>query len=286
MNLDHLEQLTSEANSGVVLKNMKIHMALSPSALGNLNKKISEELDGRLYEYHRDFDGMLLHYQDAALQSNGGSIQTDEDGFPHFDVKLKAYIFKPAKDIEVTAEVYEANSLVIDCRIFGNISCTLFKKENAGHFNAGDKLKVILTEVSHLKFRTKIYASILSVLESGDSCAQNKKITFDNDDPEVVETPSTPNQRLVFNVDSEDSENSKLESNKKKKKKKRKHADIDDTNNSTLTELNPSTINDGSSVTSPTPKKKKKRSLEPSNEETPDDGSKVKKKKKKKERNG
>ena len=37
MNLDHLEQLTSEANSGVVLKNMKIHMALSPSALGKLN---------------------------------------------------------------------------------------------------------------------------------------------------------------------------------------------------------------------------------------------------------
>ena len=44
MNLDHLEQLTSEANSGVVLKNMKIHMALSPSALGKLNIFLQDEI--------------------------------------------------------------------------------------------------------------------------------------------------------------------------------------------------------------------------------------------------
>jgi len=272
-----LEVLSKEPNSGISIINTNVHMALSPSNIEKFEEKVLVTLDGRLFRFHNDFDGMLLHHQDAVVVKQGGSFFIDEVGYPHLDVKLKAYIFRPLKGIECVAEVYEANSTTIACRLFDNIFVNVLRNENLDYFDAGDKLRVILTEVSHKQFRTTIFAKMLSVVSKSGGNQQNKKTTFSHqqeDDISVVETPV--NKKTTFNIDDDEDENVVIEPSSKKKKKKRKHSGED----GTLAELNPAAgLNDSEADVSK-PKKKKKAD----SEQEDLDSSKVKKKKKKKDR--
>jgi len=214
---NELEKLSKDPSSGFKVLKTNIHIALGPSALGGgQENKIIEELDERLNEYHRDFDGMLLHYEDVKVTNT--NIRLDYKGFPHLDVKLKAYVFQPRCGVKVNCSVFLPQNKILDCRIFNKMPIRVNLYKDHDTYNAGDKLLVELTEVVHNPWKTKLTAKIVSVVCRNSSSATdlNKKITFDDSDAEE-------------NIDAEEDDNSKS--------RKRKSEDLDESTSTAQDDL-------------------------------------------------
>jgi len=289
MDPEELKVQAANANSGIIIKKVNIHLFLQPTGLDNIEEKVDQELEQRLYSYHKDFDGMLLYYEDMAVRKKGGSIHIDEDGFPHLDVRVKAFIFRPVKGVETTATVVEEHTNLIDCRLFDNIYLTVIKNQSNVKLNPHDIVRVTLTDVAHHHHRTKLHGNILSVVSQSHKCGggwgkENKKILF-NDEDEYTEDVST---KVKVEPTTTDPSEGEEESRSSKKKKKRKQKDRDENLNITSPEkpLGEVTVKVEKEEPPPEEKKKKKkkkkekRALE---ETTEDDGyvSPAKKKRKK-----
>lgn len=275
MDAEELRTLAATENSGIFIKKVNIHMSLQPTALGNTEQKADQELERRLYRYHKDFDGMLLYYEDVAVKKKGGSIHIDEDGFPHINVKVKAFIFRPVKGVETVASVVEEHSNLIDCRLFDNIYLTVIKNQSNVKLEPTDVVRVVLTDVMHHQHRTKLHANILSVVSQTAPRTQNTKISF-GEEEEYTEDKLPKIKAEPVTDPSEGEEDSKSS----KKKKKRKERERDENLNIPTQEVEVKKeikTDEKPALTSVKKKKKDKRDLE-EQEETEEPASPVKKK--------
>jgi len=231
---NELETLAKDTKSGIKIYDKRIHLAMLPNALGKQNEKVQELLQYRLYKYHRDFDGILLYFEDLKVMMKTGGFHLDYNGFPHLDVRLKAYVFRPQRGIEVTCKVFKSSTNNLACRLFDQIYITAVKsKEETEIFNSGDIIKVEITDVLHHNHNTRISANFLSVIskaavklktegvksEGEDNTASaNKKIVFNDSDSEGEEAKVTSSKRKHDNSDVEEG-NSTPKAKKKKSKK-------------------------------------------------------------------
>jgi len=241
-----------DENCVLLKKITRIHLSLRPNALDSLDGKVNEELESRKFQYHKDFDGMLVHYSDVRV-NHSQSIFVDEEGFPHINVRLKVHIFRPVKGMVTVATVNENNKSFLDCRMFSSIPITVYKNQfqTEEEILPGDQIKVTLTEVIHMNHRTKLAGAITEVLQSATSHQhKNKKTTFSDDDEtfdQIVKTEQHPRARAQINIKSEaepttadnTTDTSLLSPNKvKKSKKKKKRKADDDIENLNDSELN------------------------------------------------
>jgi len=227
MDVSKLDSLAQDKTCGLVVQKTKIHMSLQPKALQAINAKVKEELESRLFQYHKDFDGMLIHFSDVAVIKSGGSVHIDEEGYPHINVRLKAYIFRPLKGMEIDANVYDYHNNIIECRVFSDITITAYINEFQikGEVNSGDLIKVQLTEVNHQGHFTRLAGTIKEIvhLQTTTVKKKNKKKTFSEDDGNAEENipddlPETAvvkkNKRKTFSEDdgNDDSINNNVKS--------------------------------------------------------------------------
>jgi len=233
---DELEKLSKDPTSGIKVLTTTIHIALSPSVLGKTKEKIKEELTERLNTYHRDYDGMLLHFEDVKVLNGRNSINLDYQGYPHFDVKLKAYVFQPKRGLKVTCSVFLPQNFLLDCRIFDRI---VIKVPNQAReaYKIGDRLLVELTEVMHKNFYTKISGKFISVEDKQNKVSNKKKKFLENSDEEnghedQSEEPTSKKSKKrkleedppvdELNTNNNNDEETQIVKSKKNKKKKDK----------------------------------------------------------------
>merc|ERR1711872_452961 len=116
----------------------------------------------------------------------GSSVHIDEEGYPHINVRLKAYIFRPLKGMEIDANVYDHHNNIIECRVFSDITITAYINEFQikGEVNSGDLIKVQLTEVNHQGHFTRLAGTIKEIvhLQTTTVKKKNKRKTFSEDD--------------------------------------------------------------------------------------------------------
>jgi len=233
---DELVKLSKDPTSGIIVITTTIKMMLSPSVLGKAKEKIKEELTERLNVYHRDYDGMLLHFEDVKVLNEKNSIDLDYQGYPRFDVELKAYVFQPKRGLKVTCSVFLPQKFILDCRIFDRIVIKV-PNQTRDAYKVGDRLLVELTEVMHKNFYTKLTGQFISVVEDKQNKVSNKKKKFlensavENGHEDQSEQPSSkkskkrkleedpPEDELNTNNNNFDDETQIVKSKKNKKKK-------------------------------------------------------------------
>jgi len=196
-----LKRLRKSCPSIQLQSKCRVHMHLQPSLLGNFIAGASQELKFRLFKYHKDFDGVLMHFESVSLADEGsGSVHLDDDGFPHITVSVDAYVFRPAVGSELTATVVKTHPDSLECQLFDRLILTVVRAGNEAVVRPRDTVLVTVTEVTHRTSVTKLSAKLVSVVTT--SSGSNKHTTFDDDEieekEEVAESDVKVKEELIL----------------------------------------------------------------------------------------
>lgn len=229
MDLERLASLADQsANSGILVKPVRVHLSLSPQSLGDESQGVTSELDSRLFRYHRDFDGMLLAYTDVRILG-GDSYHIDEWGNTHLSVRIQAYIFRPVKGVVVVGTVTDKNSTHIGCLLFDEIRVSVSSQSEADdRVTVGSEIRLQLSHVAHNQIVTKLRGTFISLAhqetESGSTAKKTKKRKRASETVSVADQ-STTTLPVTATPDSPVTDSLGRKSAKKKRKHKEREED-------------------------------------------------------------
>ena len=180
---------------------VKEHIILMPSYIGQIEKGIFEHLNKRILQYSPRIGGVMVAYSKPVILQNAGLI-VDDNPQIHFDLKYSACVFQPVMGSILQAVIHRIGNGYIICLSRGCFS--IYVPMNLGHDN------IVLNE--------EVYVRIVKPSTSGDDMTLIGEL-LGKELPGVDDTESKPAKKKnkKDNMKKDISEDTKCRKKKKEK---------------------------------------------------------------------
>lgn len=125
MPVSMLEELSADPASAVKKKKTRLHLALSPGALGGLKKGLECVMMENLNRYYPDLGAILLGWQGLKLCDRRGDIAADSP-YIHVNVEGQVYLFNPDVGSKILGKVIKKTTGHIGCLVHETFNVSLF----------------------------------------------------------------------------------------------------------------------------------------------------------------
>jgi len=119
-----LEELSADPASAVKKKKTRLHLALSPGALGGLKKGLECVMMENLNKYYPDLGAILLGWQGLKLCGRRGDIAGDSP-YIHVNVEGLVYLFNPDVGSKILGKVIKKTTGHIGCLVHETFNVSL-----------------------------------------------------------------------------------------------------------------------------------------------------------------
>lgn len=179
---------------------VKEHIILMPSYIGQIEKGIFEHLNKRILQYSPEIGGVMVAYSKPVILQNAGLI-VDDNPQIHFDLKYSACVFQPVMGSILQAIIHRIGNGYIICLSRGCFS--IYVPMNLGHDN------IVLNE--------EVYVRIVKPSTSGDDMTLIGEL-LGKELPNVDDTESkqTKKKKKKDNMKKDISEDTKCSKKKEK----------------------------------------------------------------------
>ena len=249
-----LDELSADPASAVTKKKTRLHLALSPGALGGLKKGLEGVMMENLNRYYPDLGAILLGWHGLKLCDRRGDIAGDSP-YIHVNVEGQVYLFNPDVGSKIFGKVIKKTTGHIGCLVHETFNVSLLCDKR--QFNAIQLNELVAIRVNNLVWdnrrRPLLQGRLDSETEPDYDSGIDSTITVQGD-PETSLSNTDPPAR---------GPESTAETQTKHKKSKKRKREADDSS-----EAPPSQETEISQAESepPGPPKKKKKKKNKSSE--------------------
>lgn len=136
--IEKLKEMCRSPFSGVSVIKKRIHLALEPSYLSDINYGVLKCLDRTLNEYYPELSGILLGYEDVKLKKSTGAVFNDQPHI-HIDIKARFYVFRPSSTQQLIGVVNKKSKGHVGILVHDTFNATAI---NSGGNWAGDSVTI------------------------------------------------------------------------------------------------------------------------------------------------
>ena len=244
-----LEELSADPASAVKKKKTRLHLALSPGALGGLKKGLEVAMMENLNRYYPDLGAILLGWRGLKLCDRSGDIAGDSP-YIHVNVEGWVYLFNPEVGSKILGKVIKKTAGHIGCLVHETFNVSLLCDKR--QFNTIQLNELVAIRVNNLVWDNRRRLLLQGRLDSEtepdydsgiDSTITGQADTEQEQDPQGSQ-PKT-----------EGESESTAETQTKHKKSKKRKREADESSQAPSHELEIS----GAESHTPAKKKKKKK---------------------------
>ena len=210
-----LEELSSDARSGVRREKTRLHLALSPSSLGGgVKQGLESVMMENLNKYYPEVGAILLGWDKLVLRTRRGRIMADSP-YIHVDVEGWVFLFNPEVGSKILGKVIKKTAGHIGCLIHETFNVSLFCDKD--QFNIIQLEEMVTLRVTSLNYDNRRRPYIHGRLDGHAEPDYDSGIdsTINGQQENDLETQSANHKN-----DAEDQSTSSTKSKKGKKRKK------------------------------------------------------------------
>ena len=251
MPVSTLDELSADPASAVKKKKTRLHLALSPGALGGLKKGLECVMMENLNKYYPDLGAILLGWQGLKLCGRRGDISGDSP-YIHVNVEGQVYLFNPDVGSKILGKVIKKTTGHIGCLVHETFNVSLLCDNR--QFNAIQLNELVSIRVNNLVWdnrrRPLLQGRLDGEIEPDYDSGIDSTITG-----QVETEPDTQTSLTNTEEERQSEPPSTAETSTKPKKSKKRRREADDSQE-TNTEIE---ISQAESETRETPAKKRKK---------------------------
>jgi len=212
LDIGQLRLLAKTPGSAIhLVSDVKVHVALDPGYINNIETGVRISLNSKLHEYLQDLQGILMGFENVKRKSSG--ILCGDNPFLHLDVKAKFFVFRPVVGenlfaIVTTKSAGNLGGVVHD--VFDiSIQCTTNIKHSIG---LGEPVMVSLDRVAYVGKKPIFLATLVST-ESGN-------VAIEEDSDSGVDSEKNPLPTVAGGAEKRKTENDVEDEAERKRQRK------------------------------------------------------------------
>ena len=246
-----LEELSADPASAVKKKRTRLHLALSPGALGGLKKGLECVMMENLNRYYPDVGSILLGWRGLKLCDRKGDIAGDSP-YIHVNVEGCVYLFNPEVGSKIVGKVIKKTAGHIGCLVHETFNVSLLCDKR--QFNTIQLNELVAIRVNNLGWDNRRRPLLQGRLDSETEPDYDSGI--DSTIAGQADTELASTEREL------DESESTAETETKNKKSKKRKREADESSEAPSRETNTEVEISGAESETPAKKKKKKKKKE------------------------
>ena len=204
--------MISSAGTCFLSVEVKEHVILMPSYIGQIKKGIFHKLNQRILEYSPDVQGVIVAYSKPVILQSTAAILEDDPQI-HFDVKYCACVFQPPVGTVFNAFVNRVGDGYLNCLVCGCFSVIVGENTNYHIFTEGQEIRIKITKLPKLGENVSLTGELYYAEENSKQKKKRKKQKESKEDKNTVNVEEVrtvpPAKRIKVDVNKQKHKNKK-----------------------------------------------------------------------------